>query len=229
MSVQDKQHELIQDDPTSSKAKADRLRRVRNLANLSREAFCEGSDINLTTLISWEVGRFGGISSKGARRVISRIAKEGVFCTPEWLLFELGDGPEVKINSKKSTIQLEPQQLPEQDAIIEELNVFKKFNKHAVDFVIADDAMFPHYRIGDCVAGTMRYGKKIKSLISWDCIVQTSDGRTFMRNLQPGPNENTFNLLSTNLQTKAKDAILYDISLILAAPILWHRRKEPSL
>ena len=86
----------------SPKAKGERLKRIRHLGNLSREEFCEGSEINLATLISWEVGRFGGLSSKGAKRVIARAAKEGVFCTIEWLLYEIGVGPEVRVDYKKA-------------------------------------------------------------------------------------------------------------------------------
>src|SRR5579862_8575903 len=104
MRTQDKKRSktsLIQDNSQSSPiAKAERLKRIRNLANLSREDFCDG-DINLTTLISWEIGRFGGLSRKGASSVIARVAKEGVFVTPEWLLYEVGAGPEVRVDYKK--------------------------------------------------------------------------------------------------------------------------------
>lgn len=222
------------DDLVSSTAKGERLKRIRNLANLSREEFCADGDINLATLISWEIGRFGGLSAKGATRVISRVAKEGVFCTKEWLLYEVGAGPEVRSDYKKLPTLSEQTKITEtasseQSKIIEELILFRKLNKNSIDFIIEDDAMHPHYRIGDYVAGTKRFGEKIKSLITWDCIVQTNDGRIMMRNLQPGPRVNSFNLISTNLHTKVKDAIIYDVNLVVAAPILWHRRKDVSI
>lgn len=222
-----------QDDSlTSPKAKAERLKRIRNLANLSREEFCSDGEVNLTTLISWEIGRFGGLSTKGAARAISRVAKEGVFCTREWLLYEIGVGPEVRADYKKLSNQSrmtsnEINLSSEKNNAIEELVLFRSLNKNAIDLIIEDDSMAPHYNIGDVVAGTKRFGEKIKSLISFDCIVQTSDGLLIMRNLQPGPNENSFNLVSTNLRTTAKDAILYDVKIVVAAPIVWHRRKEP--
>ena len=105
MTKQDKKRAmvtLIQDNSlTSPTAKAERLKRVRNLANLSREDFCADGEVNITTLISWEVGRFGGLSRKGATSVIARVAKEGVFVTPEWLLHEVGAGPDVRVDYKK--------------------------------------------------------------------------------------------------------------------------------
>jgi DNA-binding transcriptional regulator YiaG len=238
MAIQDRQdieQTLAQDDTlTSPKAKGERLKRLRRLANLSREEFCSEGEINVASLISWEVGRFGGLSAKGAARVIARVAREGVFCTPEWLLYEVGSGPEVRADYKK--LQIPPTEatdakieLPsEQTSIIEEVITFRKLNKQAIDFIVEDDAMSPHYQVGDYVAGTKRFGDKIKSLISLDCIVQTSDGRILMRNLQRGPKENSFNLIPTNLNTKVKDAILYDVALVVAAPIIWHRRKEPA-
>src|SRR5438552_2660970 len=94
--------EHIQGNSLSSpEAKAERLKRIRNLANLSREEFCLDGEVNLATLVSWEVGRFGGLSRKGAGNVIARVAKEGVFVTPEWLLHEVGAGPEVRTDYKK--------------------------------------------------------------------------------------------------------------------------------
>lgn len=233
MEIQDRQHiEQVssQDDTqTSAKAKGERLKRIRRLANLSREEFCTG-EINITTLISWEVGRFGGLSVKGASRAISRVASEGVFCTPEWLLHGVGKGPEIreKLQEQPEDVDTNTVLPIEQDSIVQEVILFKKLNKHAIDYIVADDAMLPNYQIGDFVAGTKRFGDKIKSLISWDCIVQTNDGSILMRNLQPGPRENSFNLISTNLHTKTKNAILYDVILVVAAPVLWHRRKEPS-
>lgn len=229
MAIQDIQAQ--EDTLSSPKAKGERLKRIRRLANLSREEFCLDSEINVATLISWEVGRFGGLSAKGASRVIARVAKEGVFCTPEWLLYEIGSGPEVKADFKKHNNQLEDMDThvafsSEDDSIIHEVILFRKLNKHAIDYIVEDDAMLPRYGIGDYVAGTKRFGDKIKSLLTLDCIVQMSDGRILLRNLQAGPRQNSFNLIPVNLQSKVRDAILYDVTLVIAAPILWHRRKD---
>jgi hypothetical protein len=89
--------------------------------------------------------------------------------------------------------------------------------------------MLPHYQLGDYVAGTKRFNEKIKLLVGHDCIVQTTDGQILMRNLQGGPRDDSFNLVPTNLQSKIKNAIIYDVELASAAPIIWHRRKEPQI
>lgn len=222
----------IQDDSLASpEAKAERLKRVRNLANLSREEFCSDDSISITTLISWEVARFGGLSRKGAVKVAERVAKEGVFVTPEWLLFEVGSGPDVRVDFKKmsgdhGTVDIEAELPSEKEIIIQELMLFRKLNKQTIDYIIDDDAMLPHYQLGDYVAGTKRFGTKMQSLIGKDCIVQTTDGTILMRSLQPGPRENTFNLVATNLRAKTRNAIIYDVQLACAAPVLWHRRRD---
>jgi hypothetical protein len=223
-----------QDDSSLStpEAKAERLKRVRNLANLSRESICDDGTINLPTLISWEIGRFGGLTKKGADNVIARVAKEGVFVTAEWLLHEVGAGPEVqadykKLIEKKGSAGIERKPLSENNRILEELILFKKLNDNAVDFIIKDTAMTPHYQPGDHVAGTKRVKDKIKSLVGYDCIVETDDGKTLVRNLQYGPTDKTFNLVSINLQSRLKNNIIYNVKLISAAPIVWHRRSEP--
>ena len=238
MRTQDKQlaeDQQAQDNSLSSAAaKAERLKRVRNLANLSREDFCSDGTVNLTTLISWEVGRFGGLSRKGAASVTARVAKEGVFVTPEWLLYGTGNSPDVHVNFNnlsvpEAGINYEMDTSSEDARINVELMVFRKLNKNVIDFIVDDDAMLPHYRQGDYVAGTKRFNESIESLVGYDCIVQTADGRILMRNLQAGPRNISFNLVSTNLQSKVKNAISYDVELASAAPIVWHRRKEPVL
>jgi hypothetical protein len=213
-------------------AKAQRLKRVRNLANLSREELCADGEINIATLISWEVGRFNGLTKKGAQRVIKRVAKEGVYCTLDWLIYEIGPSPVVRTNYKESQKQIQntvsnQNQLNEKERIIEELLLFRTLNPNTIDYIVEDEAMAPQYNIGDYIAGTKRFTSKIKSLIGYDCIVQTKEGLILVRNLQPGPREISFNLIATNLQTKARNVLLYDVELVSAAPIIWHRRFEP--
>ncbi len=236
MKVQDKKRARIQqskpDALSSSAAKGERLRRVRHLANLSREEFCKDGEVNITTLISWEVGRFSGLSAKGASRVIARIAKEGVFCTPEWLLYEIGVGPEVRTDYKKMHQKNKADSSKnflssEKETIVKELMIFRKLNKNSVDFIVEDDAMLPQFQVGDYVAGTKRYGDQIQDMTGYDCIIHIADGLIVLRSLQTGPRKGSYNLVSTNLRTNVKNSIIHDVEVVSAAPVIWHRRKEP--
>jgi len=67
---------IVDSELVSSVARAKRLRQVRNMANLSRKEMCSGSVINLSTYKGWEIGRGGGISIGGAKRVIARVKKD---------------------------------------------------------------------------------------------------------------------------------------------------------
>ncbi|HTM64592.1 MAG TPA: S24/S26 family peptidase [Gammaproteobacteria bacterium] len=230
MRSQDKLQAEDQDNSLSSpNAKADRLKRVRNLANLSREDFCADGTINLTTLISWEVGRFGGLSRKGAASVVARIAKEGVFVAPEWLLYGTGAGPEVHFNKMSAVhdeLNHDVDTLSENAKIMIELSVFRKLHKNAIDFIVDDDTMLPHYQPGDYVAGVKRFGDDIKSLIGHTCIVQTASGSIYFRNLLQGPRENSYNLIPANPQANANNTVVYDVELECAATVVWNRRSE---
>jgi transcriptional regulator with XRE-family HTH domain len=92
----------IESQHSSAAAKGMRLKRVRNLANLSREQLCSGSDVNIHTLIGWECGRFGGLTLVGTQRIIKRLEQEGVFCSAEWLLNENGAAPIVSTDYLKN-------------------------------------------------------------------------------------------------------------------------------
>lgn len=215
-------------EKSAATAKAERLKRIRRLANLSREEMCSDGDINLTTLISWEVGRFGGLSKKGAIAVIKRVEREGVLCTLEWLLYGEGKSPELNFQSemqgknKSSESKLQT----EEEKIMEELLTFHRVNKNAIDFTIKDNSMLPHFKPGDIVAGVKRFKDDIAKLIGQNCIIETSDGLITVRNIQPGSAKNKYALVASNLEAKAKDLILYDKKIVSAAPIVWLRRYE---
>lgn len=221
----------VSDPLAQPEAKGQRLKRARNLANLSREQLCEGSGINIHTLIGWEVGRFGGLTMVGAKQIIKRLAQEGVICSPEWLLYEIGIGPEVRTDFVKiqeaAAIIKTSSAIEDEKHIIDELMFFRKIHKNFSDYIIKDDGMLPHYQIGDYVAGNKRYKNKINEVIGLDCIVQTKDGRTFFRNLRRGPKEDSYCLVCSNSHADIKDVVYYDVELFSAAPVIWHRRKDP--
>jgi transcriptional regulator with XRE-family HTH domain len=226
---------VMADDLDSPEARGRRLKRIRNMANLSREQMCDDGSINIHTLSGWENGRFGGLTTTGATRVLQRVAKEGVRCSLEWLLSEIGTGPEIVADFSKIKDDLEkivehqPISLSEEtEVIINELLLFKKHVPNVADLVITDDSMLPQFAAGDYVAGRKRFKKDIKKLIGLNCIVQTEEGKIYLRTLRIGPHENTFALTATNPYTEAEDAVLYDIKLVSAAPVIWHRKKDPK-
>lgn len=221
--------------PVLSKERSDRLRRLRNLANLTRKDLCEGAGININTYIGYEVGKYGGITKKGADKVINYLEKKGVYSTIEWLMTGFGLPPKVTtdfqsnidISENINLISLNCNQ-KEECKISEEISLFYKHYTNATGLLVNDDGMSPKYDEGDYVAGVRMFGSEIDDLIGLDCIVQTIEEDFFVRTLSQGRKESCYNLLCINPKTNVDQPVIYDVSLISAASIIWHRRPKVS-
>ncbi|MCC2666420.1 MAG: hypothetical protein K0S63_336 [Gammaproteobacteria bacterium] len=213
----------------SPAARAARLIRLRNLANLTRKEISSRLGINLDTYIGWEVKRHGGLSVNGAEKIVVGIKKEGVVCTLDWLLYEIGSGPSLIPNFTKTedetSIPLENNFSKEEKIIAEELLFFRKHYPKTIDFIVEDDGMEPHYEKGDYVAGVPFFKEDIKHCMLKPCIVKVEEGDLLLRIVRPGTKKNTFNLYCTNMETTVAYPILYDKKLISVTPVIWHRKK----
>lgn len=208
----------------SSEMRAWRLKRVRNLANLTREQMCEDGEINRNTLISWENARFGGLTTSGAAKVLNKITREGVHTSLDWLMY--GTGPEPSVNPIPLINENNPIECNEDIIIAYELAFFKAKNFDAVDFIVDDEGMSPQYQVTDRVAGKKRTGEDMRLILGRDCIVQTENGEIFLRNVREGKDSNTFTLICNNPLIKNKNSILLNVKLAYAAPVIWHRKKD---
>jgi len=224
---------IVTDNVSTPEARAKRLKRLRNIANLTRQQLCNDSKINISTLKSWEIARYGGLPLDGAEKIIKRVAKEGIVCTTNWLLYETGIGPYILPNYQK----IDQERLRniqsaitnndiEESLIINELLLFKNQFSETIEIRVEDDGLTPVYREGEFVAGIKHYNKKILSLINQNCIVQMIDGTILLRNLRKSSTQDKYTLVCTNPQTTVKLPIIYDIELKSAAPILRHYRKS---
>ncbi len=217
-------------EKSSPEARGKRVRRLRNMANLSRQLMCQGEEFKLDTLIGWELARHGGLTEKGALKLINRLAREGVSCSVEWLMHELGTGPKIIANfvsteenlPKKSTIAKN-----EDKYIIEELLLFKKHNQDSIELHVPDNCMAPVYNKDDYVAGIKCYQDKFQSIIGFDCIVRPSEGEILLRRLIKGNVLGHYTLLPINFSREQSPVILINVNLVFAAPVIWHRRKMP--
>jgi transcriptional regulator with XRE-family HTH domain len=217
------------DDKSTPEARAERVKRLRNLANLSRKQMCEGSDININTLKGWEIARYGGLPRDGAEKIVIRVAREGVIATTDWLLYEIGTGPHLitNLHHAQQTAHSAPPDLQQDDEalITEELLLFRKHFKSTVSLLIADYAMEPIYKPREWVAGVKFYQEQMPRLIGQDCIVQLKNGRILLRNLQQGSKDGCYNLVSNNPQTTSQEAIIENVQPNYAAPVMRHYRK----
>lgn len=203
---------------SSPQARGERLRRVRNLANLSRAQICDPGGLNYNTFKGWELGRFGGLTRSGARRVCARLAEAGVNCTLDWLLDERGAPPEVTFQSAT------PQPASDQNQdLTAELNLFHQHFPGALDYTVTDDSMYPQFKMGDVVAGIKT--TDLANANGQPAIIKLSDGRSLLRIVkQNGHDSPGLTLLSTHLDSQASDLIILNADVQDIAPVLWHRK-----
>ena len=213
----------------SAESRANRLRYLRKLVRLPRRAFDEKYDIATGTLQNWEDARYGGLTEKGAKKILIAFAKEGLHCQLEWLLYGQGEPPQEfhghksfpfqEKNFKKAT-QNPPTQIQK------ELQLFEQSHPNTVSIHIPDKAMEPILHPNDLVAGIWKYNQDIDNAVDKVCIVQTQNQEVIVRMLKPSQTCGKYHLICSNLSHTLQYPIQYDVQIISAAPIIWIRREE---
>lgn len=184
-------------DKAQGKARADRIRYLRESIDISREKFAKKHGIALGTLQSWEDVRYGGLTDKGAAQLVEAFQAEGIAnCTIEWLMYEKGKKP-----TKKSFLDefLNQSTFQSDGAILaNELQLFFQLHRNPVDLAVTDDGLAPFYLPGEQVTGEKLFGQDIVKAIGYHCIVQTQTGRLLVRKVELGTQEGMYNLVCTN-------------------------------
>jgi len=219
--------ELLENPEATPEARGIRLRRIRNMANLTRQQLCEHSEININSLKGWEIGRYGGLTRSGAEKIINLAINEGVQCTLDWLMYGIGIGPSVNAITIKtySCIESELQSIKSEDEkIANELALFKKHYRNAIDFLVIDDGMSPTFQQGEYVAGINLTENKINDAIGFNCIVKIGNGNILLRQLRKGSKLGTYTLVCLNIN-HMPEPIVYNVNIKSAAPVIFHRKK----
>ena len=142
----------VENEFSTPEARAERLRRIRNLANLSRKDICGSGEININTYKGWELGRFGGIPVDGAEKIVKIISQSGVLCSTEWLLY--GGKPTPTLISEIMSHESDADTEETGDILIQkEFSIYQNATKNAVLIEVTDDGLSPDYQIGDYLAG----------------------------------------------------------------------------
>lgn len=232
----------------SQQKRADRLKLLRTMTGLSRKKFSKKYGISLGNFQNWEGPRYGGLTEKGANKIVLACLQEGIEVTIEWLMYGTGIPPvilripfndDLKVGSKSfvySTADnqtMEKQLLQsnyniEQAKILQELDVFKKhYGYDVLAMVIADDAMEPFYRMGDHIAGKRHID--VTAFIGSECIIETANNRLLLRVLTASNLENRYTLLCNkkNAQltpTASTGQDMQNVEILSVAPVMWIRR-----
>lgn len=205
-----------------------RLKRLRYMANLSRDEMHSKYALNKNTLKGWELGRHSGITEKKAYRLVEIFLLEGVHTTIDWLLYGIGSGPTLVDQEQSSLLDLSAvfSRVVADKQVVKELLFFRKSHPDAIDFIVEDDGMEPCYSFGEVVAGRKRFGSACRKLIGLDCIVQTQEGKVMLRRLHHCTAQGTYTLLCSNNRTTVLEPALYNVALVSAAPVMWRRSQD---
>lgn len=227
-------NKILNNDPMSSAiARGKRLKTARLMAGLTRKGLEKKYGISASTIQSWEAAKAGGLTERGVTRVIPILRQEGVFCNNDWLLYGIGTPPQptnVHVQQPPSfSSSLIMPELPEHKIIIQELLAFRELNLNVVDFIVFDDGMLPYFNPGDYVGGKRRINDEIAQLIGMDCIIETINNEILLRRLKPGSRSGVYTLICINPDTTVEIPTLYDQQLLSAAPVVWHRRRDPQV
>ena len=213
------------DDNTaaSKSARSKRLMCMRGMIGLSRREFCEKYDLSPGTLQNWETARFGGLTEKGAKRMMMHFKEEGVYCSFKWLMY--GEGEEARLMD--ALAETERQAIVRRSSLQADVNAMNALHLDAVTMGIIDDSMMPVLTKGSYVMGTRHYADAIKQCVNQVCVVEMSDGVRYVRLLRASHVEGRYNLHVYNPLTKVYPSTFIEVKISMAAPIFWIRKPEP--
>ena len=213
-------------DPSGPQQRARRLHILREMTGLSRDKFQQRYGIARGTLQNWESARFGGLTVKGAKTILIALQAEGIQADLQWLLHGIGPAP--CITQASGITQTDHLiDMPEEfvKKIAEELITFRQHHsEEVIEYVVPDNSMEPLFGASNYVAGVRRYRDQIEQVVGLNCIVQTREHGTLLRHVKQGEEINCYHLYCLNIHGQAVRPCLYNVQLISAAPVIWHRR-----
>ncbi len=222
------EHNDITELKTSASARGNRVAILRRMTRLSRRLVQQKYSIPKTTLQGWEEGKGNGLTEKGAKKLISALKADGIYCSYDWLMFGIGQAPHAvgRFNVENFSSDEDEESAPEKqkELIAEELQLFYEHHETAIDFIVADDGMEPRFIQGEHVAGCRKHREAIAHCVGLDCIVQTAAGDLLLRRIKRADGNDCYTLSCINLNTTLEKPVLYEVELIMAAPVIWARR-----
>ena len=203
-----------------------RVKIARMLSGHNRQSFSEKSGISMATLRAWEepiTGRYG-LTKKGAGRFVNALNEMGIYCTSDWLLHGTGPGPNIIRHSNEALLDIEEVNWGEEEAILKDIEAFKKNNPDPIVAIVTDGSMLPKFSYGDYVGGCKVYGEEIKKLMGINCIVGMKE-KTVIRRITSA-SESLYTLTAINQESTTTDIVIADAVLQFSAEITWHRWRK---
>lgn len=163
--------------PVDAKSIGARFRSARSLVPINRKSFCERHGINRYTMQSWENGLHIS-KGKNVDKFIEALAREGVYCTSEWLIDGQGESAKV-LSSSQLPIGTEIVET-NSDQFIESLKTLIDRHHDLVSCQLPDDSMAPKFLRGDLVFGKPADGQKSRIHQKY-CIIELKPEQNIVR------------------------------------------------
>jgi len=203
-------------DSSSPEQSGKRLKYIRtHLLNLTRLQLCENTPISVAALKAWELGLGGGLTPKGAEKLLPRLQELGIYCSVPWLLHGIGTPATFQTTALQADAVEDAQ-------MAEELLTFRR-QGNTLDSVIADDGLLPVFVPGSWVGGIIQ--PKLSECIGKICIIVSQSNEIYVRVLQAGDAPDCFHLECLNPQPHLTKRVLLNIPIKMVAPVVWNRRK----
>lgn len=199
-------------------ARGVRVREIREkLLRYSRSKFCLAYGVPAPTLQNWEVGKYGGLTPKGARKLVKAFGLEGLVVGEQWLMFGEGDPP--KAEQRRWVREV----FSDAEAIAQELDFFQQLHADAVCTRVSGDEMNPVLLSGDWVAGipAVEFDTAVGDL----SIVQLRGSVVKVGMFQLGQGGYRLIYANPSLSSSSAEAILGD-EILSVAPVIWIRRER---
>ena len=214
----------------SEEARAKRLRVLLDMVPLTVEAFCKKYGFSSTTVKYWMRAKGGGLTGKGAQRIVEATLREGVLCQAFWLMSGKDSFPQYIDVRQQKQVKKSLKLLPRDyylKKMNEEIDLFCRSYENTIILQIYDDGMNAPFNINDYVGGILVYGNNIQTLVGDDCIVETADHQHLCRRITQGTEIDHYNLVCTNQRTTVTTPNQYNVKLNGAAMISRFWKKEP--
>jgi DNA-binding transcriptional regulator YiaG len=208
----------------SSQARASRLKRMRRLTFLSRKEFAKKHTFSPGTLQNWETARFGGLTEKGARLILKAFKQEGIFCSYEWLMLGVGDGPVFTKPAMKNVQNGVSSRFLPGAGVSQELKFFMQMHPGAVSIQLSDDSLEPYMSKGDWLCGVACNIARRDEILGRLCIVERKDGGVVVRYVKEITHDGLVSFVAANPFSSAQFLQEEKVLVRRVVPVLWWRR-----
>lgn len=239
-------------DQKIKEERATRVRLLRRMTGLSREAFAIRHHIAASNFQNWEKPRFGGLTEKGAGKLVEAFDKEGVKTSVEWLMYghdaapaflyatqpfaaaqpadaQVGDisgiytvAPTLTPFTPRVELPLQLKNELELVKIAREMELFKKNHADNILMMVVIDELMSPCYKLGDYVAGQRY-TAITPFIGYDCIIESSKKELLLRKLAAKNDENN-SYTFTGMSIDCKRLTLKSEEIVSVAPVMWIRR-----